>query len=75
MAQEQIKTVADMMTALQGEIEAVKAGTITESLARVVFSGRKLQIKTAELQLQYKRISRSRKPDTDGDTPLLMAVG
>lgn len=73
MEKTQMKSVADMIAELESDIAAVKAGTMTESLTRVVFTGRKLQIKTAELQLQYKRLTRSRKPD-DG-TPLLMAIG
>ena len=76
MENQVVKTTGDMMASLQADIDAVRNGKISESLARVVFTGRKLQIKTAELQLQYRRLTRSRKEtDSDGGTPLLMTVG
>ena len=59
---DQIKTVSDMMGALQKEIEEIKAGTITESQARVVSRFRALQLKTAELQLSYARLIKGRLP-------------
>ncbi len=75
MENQVVKTTADMMASLQSDIEDVRNGKISESLARVVFTGRKLQIKTAELQLQYRRLVRSKATDSDGGTPLLMTVG
>lgn len=60
-----ISTVSDMMLALQSEIDAVKAGTLDESKARIVLKGRGLQLKTAELQLQYSRLTKGRIPDPE----------
>lgn len=60
-----IKTVSDMMKALQEEIEAVKAGTLSESAARMVFRGRDLQLKTATLNLQFQRLNKGVKPATE----------
>lgn len=60
-----ITTVSDMMLALQSEIDAVKNGTLDESKARIVLKGRGLQLKTAELQLQYARLTKGRVPDPE----------
>lgn len=60
-----ISTVSDMMLALQEEIDSVKAGTLDESKARIVLKGRGLQLKTAELQLQYARLTKGRIPDPE----------
>lgn len=57
-----IKTVSDMMMALQQEIEDVKSGTLDESKARIVLKGRALQLKTAELQLQHARMVKGKIP-------------
>lgn len=56
----QIDTVSDMMRALEEEIESVKKGAITESAARVVSRFRALQLKTAELNLQFLRLNRGK---------------
>lgn len=56
----QIKTVSDMMTQLQEEIEQVKTGGIDESKARVIARFRGLQLKTAELNLQFNRLLKGR---------------
>ena len=56
MEENQIKSVSDMMRALQQEIEAVKDGTLAESTANVVFKGRKLQLQNAALNLQFLRM-------------------
>jgi hypothetical protein len=63
MRAEQIESVADMMKAIQAEIVAVKAGKLSEAAARVVFRGRALQLKTAELSLQYARLRRGLQPE------------
>lgn len=60
-----INTVSDMMLSLQAEIDAVKDGTLDESKARIVLKGRGLQLKTAELQLQYARLTKGRVPDPE----------
>ena len=57
---QQVETVSDMMRALEEEIEAVKTGKLAESAARVVSRFRSLQLKTAELNLQYRRMMRSK---------------
>lgn len=69
---DQIKSTSDMMLSLQDEINAVKNGTLTESQARVVFRGRALQLKTAELNIQYQRLHRGRKPEME--MPLIAAA-
>lgn len=54
-----IKTVSDMFRAIEQEIADVKAGTLPLDTARVVQRGRSLQLKTAELNLQFQRINKS----------------
>jgi len=66
-----VKTVSDMMRELQAEIEAVKNGKLDESKARVVARFRGLQLKTAELNLQFQRLTKGRLPQTE--MPLLQA--
>lgn len=53
------------MLALEAEIESVKSGALDESKARIVLKGRALQLKTAELQLQYARLRKGRVPDPE----------
>lgn len=53
------------MLALQNEIDSVKDGSLDESKARIVLKGRALQLKTAELQLQYARLTKGRVPDPE----------
>jgi len=62
MSQKDIVSTSDMMRALEDEIELVKSGKITEAVGRVVFRGRALQIQTASLNLQYKRMLQGKKP-------------
>ena len=59
----EVKTVGDMITALGTHIDDVLTGKLDEKTARQVFTGRKLQLKSAELQLQYARLYRGRRPD------------
>lgn len=63
--EQSIKTVNDMMLALQGEIEDVKNGKLPESQARVVSTFRRHQLKLAELNLQFQRMNRGKKPETE----------
>src|SRR5438132_8318564 len=58
-----VKTVADMMGALETHIQDVLAGRMTDFQARYTSKFRSAQLKTAELQLQYARIFRGRTPD------------
>lgn len=58
-----VKTVGDMMAALETHIQDVLTGRMTDSQARHVTKLRGAQLKTAELQLQYARIFRGRTPD------------
>ncbi len=58
-----VKTVGDMMSALETHIQDVLTGRMTDSQARHVTKLRGAQLKTAELQLQYARIFRGRTPD------------
>lgn len=58
-----VKTVGDMMSALETHIQDVLQGKLTDSQARHVTKLRGAQLKTAELQLQYARIFRGRTPD------------
>lgn len=67
----QIETVSDMMRALEDEIESIKTGKITESAARVVSRFRGLQLKTAELNLQFLRLNRGK----DGAKELKLIPG
>ncbi len=60
---DQIQTTSDMMAQLQTEIEAIKSGALEESKARVISRFRGLQLKTAELQLQYARLVKGRTPE------------
>ena len=56
---DQIQTVADMFRAIENEINSVKDGTLPLDTARVVQRGRALQLKCAELNLQFQRVNRS----------------
>jgi hypothetical protein len=56
---DRIKTVADMFRAIQEEIDAVKSGNLPLDTARVVQRGRALQLKAAELNLNFLRVSRA----------------
>ncbi len=56
-----INTVGDMLSILQGEIEDLKADTLTESKARIIAKFRSLQLKTAEIAIQYNRMMRAKK--------------
>ncbi len=60
-----IETVSDMMQALEEEIHAIKDGTLEESKARIISKFRSAQLKTAELQLQYARLTKGRIPDPE----------
>ena len=53
---QEIVTVTDMHRALQEEIQAVKDGALSESTAKVVFAGRKLQLQNVALNLQFLRM-------------------
>lgn len=61
IAGDQITTMSDLMTAVQQEINDVKNGTLAESAARIVRGMRALQLKMAELGLQYARMMRGQK--------------
>jgi hypothetical protein len=63
---DQINTTADMLAALQTEIDEVKAVTLEPEKARLVLRGRKLQLDLAALNLQYHRLNRSSKPSSNG---------
>jgi len=61
-----ITTVSDMFRAIQEEIDSIKNGALTHDTARLVFRGRDLQIKTAELNLKFARVNRAmRRPDEE----------
>lgn len=55
---DQIKTVSDMFRAIQAEIDDVKNGKLPLDTARVVQRGRSLQLKAAELNLQFMRVDK-----------------
>jgi hypothetical protein len=61
MEKDQIQTVGDMFRALEQEIKDVKAGSLPLDTARVVQRGRSLQLKAAELNLQFLRINKSQR--------------
>jgi hypothetical protein len=56
-----IQTVSDMFRAIEEEIQAVKKGDLPLDTARVVQRGRALQLKTAELNIQYMRVNRAQR--------------
>lgn len=56
----QINTVGDMLTTLQDEIDDLKQDRLTESKARLVAKFRQLQLKTAEIAIQYARMLRAK---------------
>jgi len=59
-----IKTVSDMFKAIEQEIQAVKDGLLPLDTARVVQRGRALQLKTAELNIQYMRVNKAQRGPT-----------
>ena len=63
MTMEQIKSIGDMLRSMQGEILDLKAGKLSESAGRVISRFRALQLKAAELSLQYARLDRRLRPD------------
>ena len=70
MAEEQLQkptiaTVSGMIQTLEQEIADVKSGQLPESKARIVLKIRGLQLKTAELNLQYARIHKGRLPEKE----------
>ena len=68
---EQLRTANDMLRALQGDIQAVKTGKMTESVGRVVFRGRALQIRTAEVNIRYLSMAYRRGIEPKGEMVLL----
>ena len=60
---DQIRTVSDMFVALQKEIEDAKNGVLQLDTARVVLKGRQLQLKAAEINLQFARLNRVTKKE------------
>lgn len=54
-----IQTVGDMFRALEQEIKDVKDGKLPLETARVVQRGRSLQLKTAELSIQFQRMNKA----------------
>ena len=66
-----ISTFNDLLSQLQQELEDVKAGSTTESQARVVLGYRKAQLKVAELGLQYLRVMRPKSGSMKGNIPIL----
>jgi hypothetical protein len=69
---DQIRTVSDMVKAIQDEIDNLKTGALPADTARTVFRGRALQLKAAELNLQYQRINRqAQKPKEPRELNLL----
>ena len=71
---EQIRTTNDLLRAVQAEIHAAKTGKLSEPLARVVFRGRALQIKMAEINLRYLSLVLRRGLQPKGEM-LLLADG
>jgi|HubBroStandDraft_2_1064218.scaffolds.fasta_scaffold265137_1 hypothetical protein len=61
---DQIQTVGDMFRALEAEIRDVKAGNLPLDTARVVQRGRSLQLKAAELNLQFMRVTKAQRTGT-----------
>jgi hypothetical protein len=60
-----IQTISDMMETLQQEIEDIKSGALDDAKARHVGRFRGMQLKTAELSLQYARLHKGRVPDPE----------
>ena len=53
----QIKSVSELMETLEGEIAALKDGTLKESTGRLVMQGRRMQFRAVELVLQAARLN------------------
>jgi len=60
-----LDTISEMMRQLQQEINEVKTGVLTDATARNVARIRGLQMKGAELQIQYARLFKGRVPDPE----------
>lgn len=58
-----VKTMGDMMAALEAHAQDVIAGRMTDAQARNLIRFRNAQLKAAELQLQYTRAFKGRTPD------------
>jgi hypothetical protein len=68
---EQLRTSNDMLRALQADIHAVRTGKMTEAVGRVVFRGRALQIRTAEVNLRYLSMAFRRGIEPKGEMTFL----
>lgn len=63
---DQVKTVADIFLALEEEIQAAKKGELPLDAGRVAMKGRSLQLKAAELNLQFLRLNRAQSKKHNG---------
>ncbi len=61
-ANHKIRTVSELMVSIEDEINAVKSGEINDSRARLIFRGRTLQLKAAEMYLAAARMESKLRP-------------
>lgn len=59
---EKVQTVNEIMSSMEGEIEAVKNGSIPLPQARAITNMRKLQLQGVSLYLQYARMEQRMRP-------------
>lgn len=58
-----IRTIADLVAAADQHIADILDGKITDGQARNVRDFRKVQLRAAEMQIQYARLFKGRTPD------------
>lgn len=57
-----VRTVNDILSEIQGEIEAIKSGDLNEARARIVAKNRQLQLDGISLVLQAARLEAKFRP-------------
>ena len=57
-----IRTVSDLMVDLEEEIGQIKSGALKEGAARLVMTGRRLQMRAVEITIQAARLETSLRP-------------
>ena len=61
----QIETLSELMAVVQNDLEAVRTGALDLTKGRLLKDYHKLLLKGAELNLQYQRMERGKRPEKE----------
>ena len=61
----QIETLSELMKVVQDDLEGVRTGTLDLTKGRLLKDYHKLLLKGAELNLQYQRMERGKRPERE----------